>query len=49
MWEGWSREAPPYPDWCLEHVRQLEAGSPLDNLMIPIKCSGNAMRRFYSS
>ena len=25
VWEGWSREASPY--------RQLEGGSPLDNLM----------------
>ena len=32
VWEGWSREASPYPD-CAEHVRQLEGGSPLDNLM----------------
>ena len=32
VWEGWSREAPPYPD-CAEHVRQLEGESPFHNLM----------------
>jgi hypothetical protein len=33
VWEGRTGDCPPYPDWCAEHVRQLEGGSPFDNPM----------------